>query len=81
MVWTNTSNGDSVRSERRASVHERISDDRYNMVASGKDEIANESFVAVYYEVTTEFLWLLMLSYELRRAESSQITTARLYGR
>jgi hypothetical protein len=46
------------------------------VVSSRKDKVADESFVAVDYKISTKFFWLFVFAYELRRAEPPEVAAA-----
>lgn len=50
------------------------------MIAAGKNEVADETFVAVYDEVSSKLFGFFVVLYELRGGHAAKITPDGLSG-
>ena len=65
LVRTDTTDLDSIRCVGGATVDEGGSNKRNDMMSSRKDEVTNETFVAVDYEVSAKLLGFFMVLHEI----------------
>lgn len=72
------SNLNSHRSVGRTSVGERWSNEGYNVISSRKDEVSNQTFIAVDNEVAAKFFGLFMVFDKVGGRHGTKVAAYRL---
>ena len=65
LVGANTANLNGIRCIGRATISECRTDKRDDMVAPRKNQISDKTLISVDHEVSAEFFWLLVVTYEV----------------
>jgi hypothetical protein len=79
LVRADATNLDCVWSVGRTTVGEGWTDERDDVVSSGKDEVPDETLIAVDDKISAKFFWFFMVFDEFGRGHGAKVTPYRLW--